>query len=106
MDFHPWIWETCRHGYAVHVCFNGAMDFHPWIYQPAKGSNQEMATLQWGHGFSSMDMTLTEIAALVWTVLQWGHGFSSMDMGGDEDRDDGSSDASMGPWIFIHGYQL
>ena len=62
--------------------------------------------LQWGHGFSTMDIFLEKFLETKSISLQWGHGFSTMDIKSYAIKDWLAFNASMGPWFFNHGYRI
>ena len=107
----PW---TFIHGYSSPLMcriisfmrFNVAMDFHPWIHVMFRLTTEAESLLQCCHGFSSMDTTTQATTGQVTPVLlQCCHGFSSMDTVFLCISYTFGVEASMLPWIFIHGYR-
>ncbi len=65
--------------------FNGATDFHPWKSIRRKVSTLRKYKLQWGHGFSSVEIAAGGGERLSRSNrLQWGHGFSSVEISAGE----------------------
>ena len=81
MPFQAWIYLVKSKTREMRKRFNGAMPFQAWIYRVYCGQSQVLiASLQWGHALSGMDMLPDELLLSV------------------------QGSASMGPCPFRHGY--
>ena len=60
--------------------------------------------LQWGHALSGMDIRGADCMITDVRELQWGHALSGMDMPSEVVQTASSTNASMGPCPFRHGY--
>jgi len=84
-------------------CFNGATDLHRWKLLLVGRISQPPELLQWGHRFTSVE-TFTRLAdPALKASLQWGHRFTSVETISQRLDIYETSDASMGPPIYIGG---
>jgi len=61
--------------------FNGATPFQTWKCFWSSPPQRRPYTLQWGHAFSDVEITVYRIAAAAKRImLQWGHAFSDVEM--------------------------
>ena len=56
-DFHRWKCGRFDHIGAAHGGFNGATDFHRWKFRVIMPDGCVSGVLQWGHRFSSVEIT-------------------------------------------------
>ncbi len=60
--------------------FNGATAFQPWKCAGSYTDQDDIDALQWGHGFSAVEMNKWADEADAACKLQWGHGFSAVEI--------------------------
>ena len=106
MAFQPWILFFSYSDATNDISFNWAMAFQPWIHVRGHYHCNGCLTLQLGHGFSAMDTPKTggragfDYSASIGPWL-FSHGYLL------EFRNRRHSiHASIGPWLFSHGYVL
>ena len=74
-------WATmCR------ASFNGATDFHRWKSYHLRRVEFGTFKLQWGHRFSSVEISFAPTTRVRAAALQWGHRFSSVEIAGSVTR--------------------
>mgnify|MGYP007070722695 CR=1 FL=1 len=79
-DFHRWKCVCSRPSGRNPTGFNGATDFHRWKSFRCLRFRFRLTTLQWGHRFSSVEISMRRSMQADYTRLQWGHRFSSVEM--------------------------
>ena len=65
---------------CITASFNGATDFHRWKSAPTMEERAMSNQLQWGHRFSSVEISHDDAHDAKPLRLQWGHRFSSVEM--------------------------
>ena len=126
--FQPWKLDMSQSSDLAVLGFNGATAFQPWKCDNANQFASGVDLLQWGHGFSAVEILrpvllhrLHDHASmgprlfsrgnvarkyLHWSeqsLLQWGHGFSAVEMVDHVLHDPAGLEASMGPRLFSRG---
>ena len=85
--------------------FNGATTFQPWKCRRVHDARMpDVTTLQWGHDFSAVEMSIDASESDVTDqLLQWGHDFSAVEMITFDMSWTHAQLASMGPRLFSRG---
>ena len=72
--------RTRRPAQSTRACFNGATAFQPWKSERERGGRIGVASLQWGHGLSAVEIVRSSVFQFPDRSLQWGHGLSAVEI--------------------------
>ena len=80
ITFSLWKYTIPRRKSRTFFSFNGAITFSLWKYKTKGDTWDQDCTLQWGHNFFVMEISLMPLYSWYIPKLQWGHNFFVMEI--------------------------